>query len=292
MQQKNLIEKIPVILITGEPPEKSEDRAYSIGVADVIHKPFFPHIVRRRSQNIIELYDSRRAMKRTIREQEKTIATQEKTILYNQEHIINVMSSMVEFRSGETGDHIRRMKYLTRILLKYLRRYFPDYGLTEEQCDTIAKASTLHDLGKIGIPDHILLKPDRLTEQEFEVIKTHPLIGCEVLERMKDGCSGEFYKYSYEICRSHHERWDGNGYPDHLKGAEIPISAQVVSIVDVYDALVSKRCYKDAYRNTVAYDMIFKGECGVFAPDILECFRLAKEDFFDIVEVTQMFDFS
>ncbi len=292
MKKRDLIKEIPVIMITNELPENSEYMAYSFEIADVIHKPFFPDIVEKRSKNIIELYDSRHHMERTIEGQKETIKTQEKLILYNSEHIINAMSSMVEFRSGETGDHIRRVKYLTRIMLKYMQKYFPDYGLTSKKCDIIARASTLHDIGKIGIPDNILLKPGRLTPEEFEIMKTHTTVGCKVLEKIKEGCSADFYQYCYEICRHHHERWDGNGYPDHLAGEQIPISAQIVSIVDVYDALVSKRCYKEAYRNSVAYQMILDGECGVFSPDIIECFCLAKEDFFNIVEVIGMFEFS
>ena len=153
----------------------------------------------------------------------------------------------------------------------------------------------MHDIGKIAIPDTILLKPASLTEEEFEIMKTHTTVGCEILEKFSKNMSAEtdeFYKYCYEICRHHHERWDGNGYPDHLVGDEIPLSAQIVAIADVYDALVSPRVYKGPYPNIIAYDMIMKGECGQFSPIALECFGLAKEDFFNIVEVIKMFDFT
>lgn len=292
MREKELIDRIPVILITGESVMDSDDQAYSYGVADVMHKPFYPHIVKRRGKNIIELYQNKHNMEVRLKEQEIAILAQQKKIRENNEFMIDALSSVVEFRNLETGEHIRRIKYFTRIMLKYLMKYFPKYGLTQTQVDEIARAAAVHDIGKIGIPDSILLKPGKLTPEEFEVMKTHTTIGCDVLEKFKENQDEEFYQYCYDICRYHHERWDGNGYPDHLVGEEIPISAQIVAIADVYDALVSTRVYKSAYANNIAYDMIMNGECGQFSPDVLECFALAKVDFFNIVEVIKMFNFS
>lgn len=292
MKSHDLLEEIPVILITSEAAKDSEDQAYSYGVADVMHKPFYPHIVKRRSKNIIELYQNKHNMEVRLKEQKETIMAQEKKIQESNEFMIDALSSVVEFRSSETGEHIRRIKYFTRIMLKYLMKYYPKYGITPEQIDEIARASALHDIGKIGIPDAILLKPGRLTPEEFEIMKTHTTIGCDILERFKENQTSEFYSYCYDICRYHHERWDGNGYPDHLAGDEIPISAQIVAVADVYDALVSHRVYKSAYANNDAYEMIMNGECGQFSPDVLECFELAKVDFFNIVEVIKMFDFT
>lgn len=292
MQEHDLIDKIPVILITTESVRDSEDKAYAYGVADVMHKPFYPHIVKRRGKNIIELYQNKRNMELRLKEQEEAIRLQEKKIRQNNEFMIDALSSVVEFRSLETGEHIRRIKYFTRILSKYLMKYFPKYGLTPAMVDEIARASALHDIGKIGIPDAILLKPGRLTPEEYEIMKNHTTIGCDILEKFHENQTEDFYRYCYEICRYHHERWDGNGYPDHLAGDEIPISAQIVAVADVYDALVSPRVYKSVYANNEAFDMIMNGECGQFSPDIMECFGLAKEDFFNIVEVIKMFDFS
>jgi len=291
MRTKDMIQHLPVILITSETIRNSEDRAYAYGIADVIHKPFFADIVKRRANNIIELYQNKHNMEVRLKQQEMELLAQQKKIQDNNEFMIDALSSVVEFRSLETGEHIRRIKYFTRILLKYMQKYFPKYGLTKFQIDAIARASALHDIGKIGIPDSILLKPARLTPSEFEVVKTHPVIGCKILEKFRKTQTDEFYRYCYEICRWHHERWDGNGYPDRLVGEKIPISAQVVSIADVYDALVSERVYKGVYGNSLAYQMILDGECGQFSPDVLECFQLAKEDFFNIVEVIKMFDF-
>jgi len=291
MQEHDMLESIPVILITSETVRNSEDRAYAYGIADVMHKPFYPDIVKRRAKNIIELYQNKRNMEIRLKEQEQAIRAQEQKIRENNEFMIDALSTVVEFRSLETGEHIKRIKYFTRILLKYLQKYFPQYGITQEQIGEITRASALHDIGKIGISDAILLKPGKLTDGEFEIMKTHTTIGCDILESFCQEQEDEFYRYCYEICRHHHERWDGKGYPDHLAGEQIPLSAQVVAIADVYDALISNRVYKGAYANSVAYDMIISGECGQFSPDVLECFKLAKEDFFDMVEVIKMFNF-
>ena len=256
-----------------------------------MHKPFYPHIVKRRSKNIIELYQNKRNMEIRLKEQEIAILAKEKEIRKNNELMIEALSSIVEFRSAETGEHTRRIKYFTRILLKYLMKFFPKYGLTDSQVEEMIQASALHDIGKIGIPDAILLKPAKLTEEEYEIMKTHTTIGCDMLEKCYRDKESNFYQYCYEICRYHHERWDGKGYPDHLAGNEIPLSAQVVAVADVYDALVSPRVYKESYANDEAFDMIKSGECGQFAPDILECFELAREEFFNIMEVIKMFNF-
>ena len=292
MREQGLLEHLPVILITSQKVDESDDRAYSYGVADVMHKPFYPEIVRRRSRNIIELYQSKRNMEIKLEEQKEKILAQEKELLENNDYMIETLSTVVEFRDLETGDHVRRIKYFTRIMLKYLAKYFPKYDMVPERIDSIARASALHDIGKIGIPDAILLKPGRLTSEEYEIMKTHTTIGCEILEKFRRNEVDEFYQHCYDICRYHHERWDGRGYPDNLAGDAIPISAQVVAVADVYDALVSKRVNKEAFATTKAHEMIMKGECGQFSPDVLECFELAKEDFFNIIEVIKMFDFT
>ena len=282
MKEQNLLEEIPVIMITSETIGDSEDKAYSYGVADVIHKPFYPHIVKRRSRNIIDLYQSKHNMAVRLKEQEEALLAQQKELNENNEFMIDALSSVVESRSAETGDHTKRIKNLTRIMLKYFVKNFPQYGIEESQIDQIAMASVLHDVGKIGIPDAVLLKPGRLTNEEFELMKTHTTIGCDILKKFYRSSTSKFERYCYEICRHHHERWDGRGYPDHLAGNDIPISAQIVAVADVFDALVSPRVYKSSFDKDTAYNMIVNGECGQFSPDILECFRLAKEDFFNV----------
>lgn len=290
MKEHELLDKIPVILITGETVIASEDKAYTYGAADVIHKPFYPHIVKKRSQNIIELYQHKLDMERRLKKQELEIRAQEKEIRENNDVMLEALSSIVEFRSVETGEHTQRIKYFTKILLEYVQEFFPKYDLTMEKIDNIVRASVLHDIGKIGIPDAILLKPGRLTEEEFEIMKAHTTIGCGILERSYRKKNSEFYRYSYDICRHHHERWDGGGYPDHLCGDQLSIGVQVVSIADVFDALVSPRVYKEPFSKNKAFEMIINGECGQFSPDVLKCFELAKEDFFNC-EVIKMLKF-
>lgn len=292
MEEHSLLEKIPVILITGASPDETEEKAYSYSIADVMYKPFVPGIIKKRARNVIELYQHRRDMRLRIKEQKVIIKEQEQKIMEANEFMIDALSTVIEYRSVETGDHVKRIKYFTRVLAKYLAKYFPEYGLDDDQVDQIARASALHDIGKIGIPDSVLMKPGRLTNDEFEIIKTHTTIGSEILETFHKSYQEDFYQYCYDICRHHHERWDGKGYPDHLAGDDIPISAQIVSIADVYDALVSERIYKSAYSTDEAYRMILNGECGLFSPKILECFELAKEDFFNIVEVINMFKYT
>lgn len=292
MKERDLLNTIPVILVTGMTARESEGRAYRYGIADVMHKPYEPAVIRRRAHNIIELYQNKRNMELRLKEQEIAIREQEKKIRQNNDFMIEALGTVVEFRNVETGDHVRRIKYFTRILLKYVAKYCPQYNLTPDQIDQIARAAVLHDVGKIGIPDAILLKPGRLTPEEYEIMKTHTTIGSEILESCKRAYADDFYQYCYDICRYHHERWDGRGYPDHLVGDQIPISAHIVAIADVYEALVSERVYKSAYSNEDAYAMILRGECGQFSPDVLKCFEFAKDDFYNIVEVIKMFNFT
>ncbi|MDE6209913.1 MAG: response regulator [Lachnospiraceae bacterium] len=277
MNDKDLIDIIPVIMITGEATAESDEKAYEYGASDIIYKPFAPRVVMRRTTNIIELFEHRIDVERQLEERTRELIESREKLEKSNDFLVNALSSVVEFRSLESGDHIKRVKEFTKILLNYIRKHFPEYKLTKEQVDLIVNASALHDVGKIAIPDSILLKPGRFTPEEFEEMKKHTIYGCELLEKFNQE-ENEFYRYCYDICRYHHERYDGKGYPDGLSGDEIPIWAQVVSIVDVYDALISKRCYKDAYGIEEAIRMINAGECGTFSPKLLECFELAKDE--------------
>jgi putative two-component system response regulator len=283
MKEKGYMGLIPVIMITGEATAESDEKVYEYGASDIIYKPFAPKVVMRRAKNIIELYEHRVNLEQQLEERTKELVESRKKLEQSNEFLINALSSVVEFRSLESGEHIHRVKHLTEIILKYLMRYYPEYNLTKESVDLMVSASALHDLGKIAIPDSILLKPGRLTKEEFEEMKKHTIYGCILLERFKQE-DNEFYRYCYDICRYHHERYDGNGYPDGLVGEEIPIWAQAVAIADVYDALVSKRVYKAPYAATEAVRMIENGECGVFSDKILECFELSKGELLDVVE--------
>lgn len=277
MSLKGYIDIIPVIMITGESTDETDEKAYEYGASDIIYKPFAPKVVMRRTKNIVELFERRRSIEDELAKRTKELLASQEELEKSNAFLINALSSVVEFRSLESGEHIERVKCFTKILTKYIMANYPEYGITKEMSKLIVNASALHDIGKIAIPDNILLKPGKLTPVEFEEMKKHTLYGCEILERFKQN-ENDFYRYCYEICRHHHERYDGNGYPDNLVGDDIPIWAQIVSIVDVYDALVSPRVYKTPYAFDEAIRMIYDGECGVFSPKILDCFDLAKEE--------------
>ena len=193
--------------------------------------------------------------------------------------IIDTIGALVESRDEESGMHITRVKGYTVILARRVMFEYPEYGLNEHKIALIGSASALHDVGKIAIPDAILRKPGRLTQEEFEIMKTHSAKGCEIIENLTPYWDREYLSVSKEICRHHHEKWDGRGYPDGLKGDEIPISAQIVSVADIFDALTTKRVYKDAYAISTAFDMIMGGECGEFSEKLMKCFAMCREEF-------------
>lgn len=269
---QTVMQEVPVMLITGDTTAMPEERGFDLGVADVVRKPFEAHIIRRRVANVVNLWDHKNNLEELVKEQ--TAQLRETT-----NKIIDTLSTVVEFRDLESGEHINRIKGFTRILLNYVMEHHKEYGITEDQKEKMVQASVMHDVGKIAIPDHILLKPGKLTDEEFEIMKQHTVKGCDIINTISFIDDKEFFQYCYEICRHHHERYDGKGYPDRLKGEDIPISAQIVSLADVYDALVSERVYKKAFTPDQAYDMIQSGQCGTFSPKLLECFRMAKGEF-------------
>ena len=264
MNRYHWIDEVPVIMITAEESVESMEHAYSLGVTDYIPRPFNVYIVRRRVENTLNLYVNQKRLMRLVSDQ---IAEKEE----NNTLMVSILSNVVEIRNHESGDHIRNIRRITELLLHQLVQKTKAYDLTEEDIALIKTASSLHDIGKITIPEEILNKPGKLTKEEFEIMKTHSAAGAQILEQMKYGQDKPLYRYALEICRWHHERWDGHGYPDGLMGEEIPISAQIVAIADVYDALTSERCYKKAYDHTTAINMILNGECGAFNPLLLEC---------------------
>lgn len=278
MSDHGYMNYIPVIIITGESTAEIEEQAYNLGASDIIYKPFAPRVILRRSKNIIEMFENRLNMERKLEERTAALRESREKLKNNNEFLVNALSSVVEFRSLESGEHVERVKYYTEILLKYVTQNCPEYGLNQEDCESIVRASALHDIGKIAIPDNILLKPGRLDDFEFDEMKRHTTYGCELLENFKQE-DNDFYRYCYEICRWHHEKVDGKGYPDGLKGDDIPIWAQVVSVADVFDALVSNRVYKSAFDVETARRMIMDGECGTFSERLLHCFELAGDEF-------------
>ena len=279
MHETGINKTVPVILITGEHDDEKFLQGYSLGVADLISKPFNPEIVARRVSNVIGLYSHKQELERRLREQKQALEEQAARLRQSNLFVIDALSTTVEFRNLESGDHVKRIRLLTKAILEAMRT---DYPLSEEDIENISNASALHDIGKIAIPDSILLKPGRLTAEEFDIMKTHTLQGCEILASLNYTQDPQHFTYCYEICRYHHERWDGKGYPDGLKGEEIPVWAQAASLADVYDALTSKRVYKAAYTHEKAVEMIIAGECGLFNPKMLSALARTSDSLRDL----------
>lgn len=264
MNEYKWIEDIPVIMISAESSPTYIERAYEMGAVDFIVRPFNEVVVRRRVLNTILMYAKQKRLMGMVAEQ-----IYEKQQSSNM--MIDILSHIVEFRNGESGWHVRHVHTLTELLLEHLVQKTDQYQLSQDDIATISMASALHDIGKIAIDEKILNKPGRFTDEEFAIMKTHSAIGAELLQDLPLYQDEPLVKFAYEICRWHHERYDGRGYPDGLKGDEIPISAQIVAIADVYDALTSERCYKKAFPHEEAIRMILDGKCGVFNPMVLEC---------------------
>lgn len=266
MNKNGWINSIPVIMISAETVPQYVDRAYDMGVLDYISRPFDHRTVRRRVLSTVMLSVKQNELSNMLAEQ-----------IYEKERdnrlMIEILSNLVEFRNGESGLHVLHIHTLTEILLKQLLTKTDRYEISSQDIPLICNASSLHDIGKIAVPSEILNKPGRLTKEEFEVMKTHSAEGAKILENIPLRQHEPLIRLGYQICRWHHERYDGRGYPDGLKGDEIPIAAQVVALADVYDALTSKRVYKDAFSHEKAMQMIINGECGAFNPLLLECLK-------------------
>lgn len=265
MNRNRWIEDIPVIMISSEGSDAYIRRAFQLGVSDYISRPFDNRVVRQRVFNTIKLYAKQRRLIALVSDQ---IHENEK----NSQMMVEVLSQIVEFRNGESGLHVLHIKILTEMLLEGILQRTDQYSLTPETCQMISIASAFHDIGKIGIDEKILNKPGKLTVEEFAEMKKHTLIGASMLSKMERYKDEPLIDIAYQICRWHHERYDGKGYPDGLVGDEIPISAQIVSLADVYDALISERAYKKSFTHERAIEMILGGECGTFNPILIECF--------------------
>ena len=271
MNANHTIEDTPVIMISSEDSDAAIRRSYELGASDYVNRPFDARIVYRRVTNTIKLYAKQRRLVQMVSDQ---IRAREN----NTDMLVGVLSHIVEFRNGESGAHVRHIRIITERLLHRLLEISSNYSITAEQQDMIPLASALHDIGKIGIDEKILNKPGKLTPEEFKVIQTHSMLGAKMLHDLDGFAEQPLLQTAYEIARWHHERWDGRGYPDGLKGDEIPISAQLVSLADVYDALTSERCYKKAFSHEKAVQMILNGECGAFNPLLLQCLTDIQDD--------------
>lgn len=270
--------EIPVIVIivptsTGQ----REEFAFLMGAADVVLKPYATLSVQRRVQVLVDLYAHRWHLEKLVEDQNHTIRNANQTML-------DTLSAVIEHRSSESGNHVLRIRCFTKALLQELERCFPEYALNDMLIDTISSAAVLHDIGKISIPDAILNKPGRLSQEEMEVMRAHTTVGSQLVLQLEGMGDTDYLRYIYNISRYHHERWDGGGYPEGLSGDDIPICAQVVGLADAFDALSTQRVYKPALPYATAFNMILNGECGAFSPKLLECFKRTRQTLFDLAQ--------
>lgn len=290
LSEKKFMERIPFIMITDGQSEEYEKKAYECGVVSYIRKPFLSDVIKQLVDNVIQVFQYKIKLEMTVKNQTQKLQKQNamlKAMAEKQkrtkEILIESLSNIVEFRNLESEQHIKRIREFTLCLGTSVMKMYPRYGLTEEKLEVIGWASSLHDIGKIVIPDNIILKAGKLTKDEYEVIKSHTTKGAEIIEKVIHLDSQMFCDYAYDIARHHHEKYDGNGYPDGLRGEEISIAAQIVSLVDVYDALTSKRVYKAAYDTEKAFQLVVNGQSGAFSPKLLKAFTEARKNFEVIV---------
>jgi putative two-component system response regulator len=263
--KKGYLSRMPVIIITGEESKLSKKHGFELGVTDFFCKPYDTTIIRKRAWNAIELYEHKNRL-------EETVKKQAKRILEDNIQLMEMLGTVVEYHNLESGNHIQRVRELSRLLAR-------EMGLSEKEIDIVATASVLHDVGKVAITDTILLKPGKLTAEEFAVIETHTVRGSEMIESIRDWQKNEYFICGHDISRSHHEKWNGTGYPDKLKGEEIPLSARIVALADVYDALASKRVYKEAFLPEKCYEIIISESGTHFDPACVEAFKRVSNEF-------------
>ena len=276
----------PIVIVTAEQELDLVQECFDYGISDFIRKPINTEFVNSRVNRLVQLYRDKNTYKAqaqknvtTVSNQYKMLQAQAARLQETNNRITRLFGTIVEYRNLEVGNHVARVEAYCRILAMYVKEEYPEYGLTKQQVEAIATTSALHDIGKLMIPDSILMKPGKLTNEEFEVIKSHSIYGFDVLESVGDVWGEEYTRIAREITRWHHEKYDGKGYPDGLVGEDIPISAQIVSLADCYDSLTTDSVFREAYSLEEAYHMIRKGNCGVFSPKLLRVFEKAKEEF-------------
>ena len=292
LKEKNILTKIPFIMITGESSAEMERKGYEYGIISYVKKPYHPEVVKQVVQNAVGWFKYKMQLELMVKKQNinmqkqnSVLRQQTKKLNHVNEILIDSLSNIVEFRNMESKQHIKRIREYSLCLGKSVMKLYPEYELTPEKLIQIGWASSLHDIGKIAIPDSIILKPAKLTKDEFELIKSHTTKGAEIIQHRVRLNDRAIFDYAYDIARHHHEKYDGNGYPDGLKGDEISIAAQIVSLVDVYDALTSKRVYKIAYESDKAYQIILNGHSGVFSPKLLKAFTEVKPRFESLLDM-------
>ena len=281
LKQLGMLEKIPVFIITSESGANIMREAYQLGVMDVISKPVVSYVVLRRVRSVIELFEARKHLSGVVESQNIALLKQQERIIQLNQGMIEALATAIEFRNEESGGHVQRISAITKVMLENTE--FGE-GLTREEIDNIALASIMHDVGKITIPDAVLCKPGRFTPEEYEIMKSHTTKGVDILERIPQLRDSGIYDYACDIARHHHERWDGQGYPDHLAEDEISPWAQVVALADVYDALSCRRVYKPPFPREEVLDMICTGKCGLFNPRLLKSFLSVEEQLFELYQ--------
>lgn len=286
LKEQNVLNNIPFVMITAEDSAEQEKKGYEYGIVSYIKKPYQPDVVKQVVRNASGWFQYKmklemvvKKLNDNIQKQNELLKRQTKNLNQLNETLIDSLSNLVEFRNLESKQHIKRIRELSLCLGKSIMKLYPEYELTPEKLQQIGWASSLHDIGKIAIPDSIILKPGKLTEDEFELIKSHTTKGEEIIKETIKLDDKALFDYACDIARHHHEKYDGKGYPDGLKEDEISIAAQIVSLVDIYDALTSKRVYKDAYEPDNVYQMVVNGRGGVFSPKLLKAFAEVKADF-------------
>ena len=286
LNEQGITDNLPVIIISGE-SDNAERECLKYGVIDFIHKPFDFQIAILRVRNAVNLFSYKTELEQTVyqqtvdlKEQNDRLNETASKLHQNVVELIDILGASVEARDTDTGGHIQRVKGYTRIFANGMAKLYPEYELTPEYIDKIVETSSLHDIGKLKVSDAILLKPGRLTDEEFAEIKKHPVYGCELLKRIHGiwESDPEYRDLCFDICRYHHERYDGKGYAQGLEGDDIPVSAMLVSLADVYDALTHDRVYKEAFSKEEAYKMITNGECGAFHPKLLNVFNKYRSE--------------
>lgn len=286
LKGKNVLNKIPFVMVTGEESAEFEREGYEYGIVSYIKKPFQHDVIKRVVRNAVGWFQYKMQLEMVVKKQSIDIQKQNELLKQQSEKVnrlneilIESLSNIVEFRNLESRQHVRRIREYSLCLGKSVMELYPEYLLTPKKLDQISWASSLHDIGKIAIPESIILKSGKLTPDEFELIKSHTTKGAEIIAQAVQLNDKEIYDYAYDIARHHHEKYDGKGYPDGLKGDEISIASQIVSLVDIYDALTSKRVYKAAYEPDKAYQMIINGHSGTFSPKLLKAFTEVKAEF-------------
>lgn len=277
MQSRGMMEDIQVFVTTSEGEQGIAKKVCGLGARVVIRRPYDDVIVRRQILDCLKEIEGKRDLQDEVKENKRMLEESQQKLDRFYDNLLDAIGTIMEYRVSESDQHVKRIKGFTRIMAVAYRNMFPNSGLDESEINRIVRGSVIHDIGKVAIPDAILLNPAKLTEDEQQIMKSHTTRGEEVMQLLKDVQDEEQFRVSCEICRWHHERYDGKGYPDGLEEDEIPISAQIVSIVDAYDELVSERISKKPYDKETAYRKIMNGECGAFAPDLLQCFESSKK---------------